>query len=87
MEYAHSLGLYPPGWGDVDCGIRLHFAVGEDRDNPGTPVWDLPDTETKALSPPGLAKLGYSILSGNTERDLEPVFRCSRFRWELVVDT
>lgn len=45
VDYAHSLGLYPPGYPEVDCAISVAWASGDD-DSEGTLIWDTqPATE------------------------------------------
>lgn len=45
-EFAHSLGLYPPGYGeDFDPPLVLTWPPGEDFDSEGLLVWDLRSDE------------------------------------------
>ncbi|GAA2301200.1 hypothetical protein GCM10009853_067010 [Glycomyces scopariae] len=44
--FAHSLGVYPPGYSDdVDPPLVLTWPPGTDFDSPGLLVWDLRDDE------------------------------------------
>jgi hypothetical protein len=41
-ELAHSLGVYPPGYGpDIDPPLVLTWPPGADIESPGLLVWDL----------------------------------------------
>lgn len=39
VEFAHSLGLFPPGYPEVDCSNTIAWAPDDD-DSEGTLIWD-----------------------------------------------
>lgn len=41
VEYVHSLGMFPPGYPDVDPGISVRWGPDDQDDADGTLVWDI----------------------------------------------
>lgn len=40
VDYAHSLGLYPPGYPEVDCAISVAWGPDDPDDSEGTLIWE-----------------------------------------------